>query len=72
MDFSGVLSLNSEEDVGRKAFKLRKVINDFQETFTVIEKVSQKLLFSYSNRLLLTKNISLMLSRVCRVPISKI
>ena len=40
MDFGQNLMANFDsEDVGRKAYKIRRFIQDFQETFTSIEKV---------------------------------
>ena len=40
MDFGqNMMGSFDSEDVGRKAFKIRGFVQDFQETFTSIEKV---------------------------------
>lgn len=41
MDFAGSLMGSSEDDIGRRAFQLRRLITDLQESFDVIEKCRQ-------------------------------
>jgi hypothetical protein len=40
VDTAGLLMQADADDVGRKAMGLRSLITDFQESFTVIEKVN--------------------------------
>lgn len=42
--FAGeIVERNDEIDIARKAFQLRNIISEFQESFTVLEKVSNKI-----------------------------
>lgn len=50
MDFGQNLMANFDsEDVGRKAYKIRSFIQDFQETFTSIEKCSKPVVAAIHN-----------------------